>query len=480
MRLIHHLLSQTLVQPSAADKIATPVAQWNFIDGPQGLVPWASTAGCKLCSFEDLLWNPFAGPRGGHQRVRKTGESSPAKVTSVLGGSLSVIPPRFVSGLRDYTKGAIMTAGLPVIDLFAGAGGLGLGARLAGGNLRLSIDNDPYSCETLAANPELHGGVCLKADVTTLTGQDLRRQAALGRADDLVVIGGAPCQPFSKAAYWVDKGDEAAYRRARARGEAVTRPTETPAARPDSRRTLVHEFLRLVLETDAAAFVFENVPSLLHPRNKHIFEALRADAEIAGYKTRTVVATATEYGAPQARQRVFLLGSLESQPDEPAITHSDHPTDGQARFVTAGDAFAQFDSGEVVLDDLAVEGRWAEHLRAVPPGENYKFHTAWAGHPTPSFETETRYWNFLLKLSPDRPSWTIPASPGPWTGPFHWDSRRLAIKELAALQCFPKGYQFIGTRREQVRQIGNAVPSVMASAMVGSAFSSLVSSQAAA
>ena len=371
-----------------------------------------------------------------------------------------------------------MIAGLPVIDLFAGAGGLGVGAQSAGGDLRLSVDNDRLSCETMAANHSLHAGKSWHADITALTGRDLRREAGLAASEDVVVVGGAPCQPFSKAAYWVDKGDEAAYRRARSRGENATKPTETPSARPDSRRTLVHEFLRLVLETDASAFVFENVPSILHPRNKHIFEALRSDAEAAGYSTKTVVATATDYGAPQARQRVFLLGSQEGTPNAPIKTHSDQPEHGQLRWATAGDALAQLD---VEPDEsLAIEGRWADHLRQIPPGMNYKFHSAWAGHPDPTFEAETRYWNFLLKLSPDRPSWTIPASPGPWTGPFHWDSRRLSIRELAALQSFPPDYKFVGPRREQVRQIGNAVPSVMAAAMVGAAMSSLDASEEAA
>lgn len=373
-----------------------------------------------------------------------------------------------------------MSSDTPIIDLFAGAGGLGIGASRAGGDLRLSLDNDSYSCETMRINPNLHGGVVVEADVTAVRGSDLLREAGLRRGDDLVVIGGAPCQPFSKAAYWVDKGDEAAYRRARARGEAAVKPTETPAARPDSRRTLVHEFLRLVLETDASAFVFENVPSILHPRNKHVFETLRADAEAAGYRTTKVVATATDYGAPQARQRVFLLGSLEAAPLAPPRTHAEVPAADQSSWMTAGEALSNVDYEPSELQGLAVEGRWAQHLRAIPPGMNYKFHTAWAGHPDPTFETETRYWNFLLKLSPDRPSWTIPASPGPWTGPFHWDNRRLTVQELAALQAFPAGYKFAGPRREQVRQIGNAVPSLMGAAMVSSTLSSLRVADAAA
>lgn len=355
---------------------------------------------------------------------------------------------------------------LPVIDLFSGAGGLGIGATWAGSDLRLSVDNDSYSCRTLESNPEHHSGAVLHADITEVSPSDLRRAAGLDAQEEVIVIGGAPCQPFSKAAYWVDRGDEAAYRRARARGESAERTSEPLLARPDSRRTLVNEFWRLTNGLQAKGFVFENVPSILHPRNKHVFEALRLDAEKAGYMTRTVVATATDYGAPQARQRVFLLGSRLSQPSEPLTTHAKNPTDGRAPWVTAGAALRGLDAPEFAEGDEEITGTWAEHLRAVPPGMNYKFHTAWAGHPSPTFETETRYWNFLLKLDPERPSWTIPASPGPWTGPFHWSGRRLRVNELAALQTFPSGYKFSGPRREQVRQIGNAVPPVMGQAMV--------------
>ncbi|MBH0054882.1 DNA cytosine methyltransferase [Salinibacterium sp. SWN139] len=375
--------------------------------------------------------------------------------------------------ISDGKLGYTLLNSLPVIDLFAGAGGLGIGAARAGADLRLSVDSDRFSCETVTANPNLHGGAALHADVTALTAADLRKEAGLNSREDVVVIGGAPCQPFSKAAYWVDKGDEAAYRRARARGEAAQRTTEPLLARPDSRRTLVNEFWRLTKETDAAAFVFENVPSILHPRNKHVFEALRQDAEAAGYFTRTVVATATDFGAPQARQRVFLLGSREAQPEAPAGTYFKEPDAGQLPWVTSGDALRRFEGDEYAEGNEEVTGTWASHLKDVPPGMNYKFHTAWAGHPNPTFETETRYWNFLLKLDPDRPSWTIPASPGPWTGPFHWSGRRLRIRELAALQTFPDGYVFSGPRREQVRQIGNAVPSVMAEQMVLAAMKSL-------
>jgi DNA (cytosine-5)-methyltransferase 1 len=120
-----------------------------------------------------------------------------------------------------------------------------------------------------------------------------------------------------------------------------------------------------------------------------------------------------------------------------------------------------------------VTGRWAEHLRSVPPGWNYKAHTAWAGHPRPTFVTETRFWNFLLKLNPQETSWTIAANPGPWTGPFHWRSRRLRTPELLAIQSFPSGYIVCGSRRERVRQIGNAVPPELAKQAISSVLATL-------
>jgi DNA (cytosine-5)-methyltransferase 1 len=146
----------------------------------------------------------------------------------------------------------------------------------------------------------------------------------------------------------------------------------------------------------------------------------------------------------------------------------------QRAAISAGEALAGLEGPDYFEPEEVVSGRWAEHLKTVPPGWNYKAHTAWAGHPNPTFVTETRFWNFLLKLSPDRPSWTLAASPGPWVGPFHWDSRRLRIPEMAALQGFPRKYKVMGSRRERVRQMGNAIPVPVAKVMTESVIESLV------
>jgi DNA (cytosine-5)-methyltransferase 1 len=379
----------------------------------------------------------------------------------------------------DLERGVQVMASLPVIDLFAGAGGFGIAANAAGLETHLSVEIDSVACSTLKQNATTRHHV-MDADVTYLKGIDLRRAAGLTKTEPLVVVGGAPCQPFSKAAYWVEAGEDAAWRRDKANGVVRPRPPAPEEAREDSRRTLVGEFIRLVIDANADAFVFENVSAIQHPRNKPMLDALIAEAEAGrrGYQTTVVKAVASDFGVAQHRERVFVLGSRAGKPAAPASTH-----DGRGLGVTPDllpatsvrQVCRPFQSSKFHEPEEVVTGRWAEHLAQIPPGWNYKFHTAWAGHPSPAFIAEQRFWNFLLVLDPDKPSWTIPASPGPWVGPFHWKNRRLRIPEMAAIQGFPQGYAFAGSRRERVRQIGNAVPPPLAAPMIDSVLTTLTS-----
>lgn len=363
-----------------------------------------------------------------------------------------------------------------IIDLFAGAGGLGLGAERAGGEVRLSVELDPVACVTLKENARSRID---ESDITECSGKSLRRRASLGASESLVIVGGAPCQPFSKAAYWTESGSEAAYRRARARGEAVRRPLAETRPRSDGRRSLIEHFSRIVSEAKADGFVFENVPAITHPRNRPMLDALVADLSSAGFKITVLRANAVAYGVAQRRERVFVLGSRAEFPIAPPHTHRTSRRRARAdeahlhEMPTARAVLAPFASKEFFEPEEVVRGRWAEHLKSVPPGGNYKAHTEWGGHPDPTFVTETRFWNFLLKLDPKLTSWTIAANPGPWTGPFHWRSRRLRVPELAALQGFPESWLFAGSRRERVRQIGNAVPPPVAEQMVGAVLATL-------
>jgi DNA (cytosine-5)-methyltransferase 1 len=364
-----------------------------------------------------------------------------------------------------------------IVDLFAGAGGLGIGAIQAGAELRLSVEIDPIACQTLRDNVGFHPrDSVVELDISSLGGARLRSMARLSRRDPLVIIGGPPCQPFSKAAYWTDPGADARFRRARARGEITERPKPIDVAKADDRRDLVHEFMRIVFESDAVGFLFENVPSITHPRNKHIIPSLIRLAESQGFKCASFKVNAAEFGVPQRRERVFLIGSKGLSPVAPHPTHSlkQDPELGPFRPAkTAGQTFAELQIAQCIEPEEVVQGRWANELKEVPAGWNYKALSSWANHPNPRFEAETRFWNFLLKLHPDQPSWTLAATPGPWTGPFHWDNRRLRTVEMAALQSFPPEYVFSGSRRERVKQIGNAVPPLLARCVISELLAAL-------
>ena len=101
-------------------------------------------------------------------------------------------------------------------------------------------------------------------------------------------------------------------------------------------------------------------------------------------------------------------------------------------------------------------------LCEIPAGDNYLYFTEKRGYPEPKFKWKSRYWTFLLKLTPERPSWTIQASFSTNQGPFHWRNRFLRIEELKRLQTIPDDYKLCGDFKEQWRQVGNAVPSDMA------------------
>lgn len=238
----------------------------------------------------------------------------------------------------------------------------------------------------------------------------------------------------------------------------------------DARVGLLAQYLGVLRGTRPEGFIFENVASLQHPSNCVALQQIVDGAEHAGYSTEVRLLHAVEYGVPQTRSRVFVIGLRgKIKPRFPEPTHfwlphgNGHPRKPRRPAEPAGRWIGHLDREELSEPEEAVTGRWADHLKAIPPGWNYKALTAWAGCEQPAFVAETKYWSFLLKLSPARPAWTLPASPGPWVGPFHWTSRRLRVPELAALQTFPPGYRFAGSRRQMVRQIGNAVPCLLAS-----------------
>lgn len=338
------------------------------------------------------------------------------------------------------------------VSLFSGAGGLDVASCMAGVPVITSNDIDEDCVNTLKANDKYFGNtVVMQGNLHEISSTVFSRIVEEKKPDKFVVIGGAPCQPFSKAGYWVTN--------------QVRRGINDPRA------TLVNEYLRVVTDIQPDGFLFENVESLLHPTNKIIVDTFIDIIAKAGYSYKIVKANALEYGVPQRRKRLFIIGTKGTFiSEEPRKTHDDPKNckeSGLLPYVTAGEAIKGFDGAEYYEDwEVTKGGTYYDDLCEVPPGMNYKALTAWAGYPHPKFVADKRFWNFLLKLSPDEPSWTICAQPGPWVGPFHWDNRRLRAPEVAAIQTFPRDYIFCGNRRSVQKQIGNAVPCLMGKAMI--------------
>jgi DNA (cytosine-5)-methyltransferase 1 len=308
-----------------------------------------------------------------------------------------------------------MASKVPVIGLFSGAGGLELGATAAGADVRLSVDNDRLACETLRFNRQFHASEVLEADVSKLDGKTLRKRAGLSPGRPCLVIGGPPCQPFSKSSYWTDPGDDSRFRRARARGEVAPKPAPITEARPDVRRTLVQEFLRLIVEVVAEGFLFENVVSITHPRNKGVLEAFIADAQAAGYETFFLRVNALDYGVPQRRQRVVVLGLKGGKPDAPPPTHSEAESGDLFTLPvrTAGPTLEPFADDRFAEPEEVVKGRYAKELREISPGAELQSAVRLGGPPEPRVRGRNPFLDVPAEAQPRPVFLDHPGEPWP-------------------------------------------------------------------
>jgi DNA (cytosine-5)-methyltransferase 1 len=334
---------------------------------------------------------------------------------------------------------------MKAISLFTGVGGLDFGFEAAGFDTAVAIEMDKACCRSLRDNRDWP---VIERDVHQVASAELLGVAGLAPGDADVLIGGPPCQPFSKSGYWVT-GD------ARRLG--------------DERADTLSAYLRILEDSTPRAFLLENVSGLAY-RNKDegLERILKGVAAInrrqgTNYRPSWRVLNAASYGVPQLRERIFIVASRDgTEFTFPDATHSDPaaPEAGTESYRTTWDALGDLTSLPND-EDLAMGGKWAKLLPSIPEGHNYLWHTR-RGGGLPLFGWRTRYWNFLLKLAKDRPSWTIQAQPGSATGPFHWSSRKLSARELARLQTFPDDVEFPASRNETQRLIGNAVPSLLA------------------
>ncbi len=288
-----------------------------------------------------------------------------------------------------------------VLSLYTGAGGLDLGFEAAGFETAAAVEVDPEAVATLRHN---RGWPVLDRDVHTISSRELLEAAGLAEGEADALIGGPPCQPFSKSGYW-------------ASGDTLRLD--------DPRAGTLGAYLRVLRDALPKTFLLENVPGLAYRAKSEGLELIeRTIHEInrdrgVSYSLSIAKLNAAGFGVPQIRERVFVIGARDGKDFV-------FPEPTRALPATAWDAI-----GDLEDDDdpaLRVRGKWADLLPSIPEGENYLWHTE-RGGGLPLFGWRRRYWSFLLKLAKARPSWTIQAQPGPAIGPFHWKSRRLSARE---------------------------------------------------
>lgn len=365
-----------------------------------------------------------------------------------------------------------MAEQLPVVSLFSGAGGLDLAAERAdsealvsedtgSGLLRVAVatDYNEQALSTLRAN--FDGVPTVTGDIREISTEQILDTAKLRSGEPALVIGGPPCTPFSKSGFWLEQKRESR----------------------DPNASLLDEYVRVVKDTQPEAFVLENVQGLTYKTHRAQFERLLKALGELGYNPQWRVLLAADYGVPQLRRRVFVIGRRDGKKLEfPEPTHSgwserDRKVDAtKIPHVTAAEAFRTLPAVARVVAEEIVDGTYGELAAEIPPGQNYLWHTdRYDGRNV--FDWRSRYWTFLLRLHPDRPSSTLQAQPGPWVGPFHWENvktasgeraRRLRIEEILRLMSFPDDFRVQGTRADVQRQLGNAVPMELGKAVIGS------------
>lgn len=328
------------------------------------------------------------------------------------------------------------------ISLFTGAGGLDIGLEAAGFEPAICVEIDNDARSTLRANRP-HWRLLEPGDIHTYKPEEILEQAGLKSKEAILLSGGPPCQPFSKASFWVN---------GKATGLA------------DIRAKTLKAYLKVAETALPQILLLENVGGNYKFGKNIALEFLKAGIDWINRRNGTKYQwnishlNSADYGVPQTRRRIYLIADRDGRIFQPPRkAHSPNDNDGSLKpYFKAWDAIGDLDIDK--WDEmLNPKGKWAELLPSIPEGWNYLWHTNKGGGKS-LFGWRTRFWSFLLKLAKWRPSWTLSANPGPATGPFHWRNRLLSLRELCRLQTFPDDHVIQGIYPSARRQIGNAVP----------------------
>ena len=338
---------------------------------------------------------------------------------------------------------------LKVIDLFSGCGGSALGFKQAGFDIKVAVDIDKLASQSFKLNfPDAE---VFTSDISTLNSKDLLKAAQASSGDEIVIIACPPCQGFSTA---------------RRKSEAVN----------DLRNFLIYEFFRVVKEIKPLAFVMENVPGLARGIGRPFFEDILEKINNLGYKTVYEVVNTADYGVPQRRKRLILIGTNDPKIKLtfPKKTHQ-NPAQNNGCLVP-------WDTVRNAIKDL-------KNIKAGEKSKSDPMHAAsnlaeinlkrisitpHDGGSRISWPNElilkchkrvTGYKDIYGRMSWDTPSPTITGgcvmiSKGRFGHPEQ--DRAISLREAARLQTFPDSYKFVGNFGQIAKQIGNAVPPLLA------------------
>lgn len=362
-----------------------------------------------------------------------------------------------IKNLRDTnTKSTLRDVIVLGIDLFAGAGGMSLGAQLAGVRIKLCVENDPHAVATYSHNHK--NAKIFSDDIRKITDADVSGLRNYPN-EQLVVFGGPPCQGFSTS-------------------NQRTRSSDNPT------NWLFNEFIRVVDLSKPDWVVFENVKGILETEGGKFFDYTLNSLRKLGYTLSHDVLNSAEFGVPQTRSRLFIVGNLHG------ITY-EFPNPLKNKYVTVLDAIsdlpsltngANADWCEYVREPQSLYARKMrcnlksspnhlitrnaahiiERYKHIPQGGN------WESIPKAlmgNYSDVTRCHTGIYKrLKADEPSVVI--------GNYRknmlihpWEDRGLSVREAARLQSFPDGYEFKGSIGFQQQQVGNAVPPLLAKAV---------------
>lgn len=323
----------------------------------------------------------------------------------------------------------MMTTKPRAISLFSGAGGLDIGFHKIGFDIVACIEIEPIFCKTL----ELNRGQHLREDCEIICA-DIRNidptTLQIGPID--LIIGGPPCQSFSAAGR---------------RAGGVTGIF-------DVRGALFEHYCRFVSHFRPKAFIFENVRGILQGNKGHDWQKILNLFTSLGYTLSYRILDAADYGVPQHRERLILVGVVGNPFLFPRPTHGVDSVNGIPH-VTALEAMKDLQPENEPNHDY--DGKYGKLLREVPPGMNYQYFTKEMGYPTPIFAWRSRFSDFLYKADPNKPVKTLVARLGKYSGPFHWTSRKFTLAEFKRLQSFPDDYELAGGLNAQLQQLGNSV-----------------------